>query len=550
MDAAPALIALEQLDDTLPDIRIIAPTPEADAALVKTVRQFGVMQPILVRPSGNRFEIVAGRRRVRAARDVGLTEIAALVRQLTDAEAIQAQVIENKQRELLHPIDIWRATTTMLAAGVSLKDASLALGLDERQAKRNERLAQLHPDLLALAEREMPEAGELKAIAAAPPERQAEALKVRHAIVGDTVNWHLIAHACRQVSIAQGLAIFDVARSGVVFEEDWFAEPGSPEQFITHDIAGFLKAQRAALEERVAAATKRGERLRIAEFGRTGLVLPKGWIPRYDMGSRPLKKPDGPVRFAAISEREWELGKMVEQVADPPRTPGYVAAAAAAPLRTQRAARSPQAAEPAQEPAEDLQRPPITKMGQEMIAAAKTEALAQRIRSHVPELPGLTIVALLVLAFAADNVKVHSGRFTLDGFSDIPPRLVDAAGRISLDDAEVRELAADVLARTLLVTNPVTLHGSGDAAEWIGDFLRASAALPRFDTAEFLAQLSSDELRKIARSAEISVPKKVGELRTALTGHAPAFRPTTFGAPGPKPKAQHRAHRVEEEPVA
>lgn len=73
--------------------------------LTGSVKLQGILQPILVRPIASGFEVVAGERRYKAAKAAGLLEIPATVRELTDAQALELQVIENNQREDLHPLE-------------------------------------------------------------------------------------------------------------------------------------------------------------------------------------------------------------------------------------------------------------------------------------------------------------------------------------------------------------------------------------------------------------------------------------------------------------
>ena len=73
--------------------------------LADSISKVGVLQPILVRPRGAMFSIVSGERRFRAAKRAGLTEIPAVVRTLTDAEALEIAVTENLQREDVPPLD-------------------------------------------------------------------------------------------------------------------------------------------------------------------------------------------------------------------------------------------------------------------------------------------------------------------------------------------------------------------------------------------------------------------------------------------------------------
>lgn len=79
------------------------------AELTDSVRRYGVLQPVLVRPLGGvpvtGYQLVAGERRYRAANAAGLTEIPAHVRPMTDLEVLEIQVIENLQRQDLHPLE-------------------------------------------------------------------------------------------------------------------------------------------------------------------------------------------------------------------------------------------------------------------------------------------------------------------------------------------------------------------------------------------------------------------------------------------------------------
>lgn len=76
------------------------------AELGESILRHGVLQPILVRPKGERYELVAGERRLRASRELaGLGTIPAIVRELSDKEAVEIQVVENLQRDDLHPLE-------------------------------------------------------------------------------------------------------------------------------------------------------------------------------------------------------------------------------------------------------------------------------------------------------------------------------------------------------------------------------------------------------------------------------------------------------------
>jgi ParB family transcriptional regulator, chromosome partitioning protein len=73
--------------------------------LAQSIRQYGVLQPVVVRKIMNGYEIVAGERRWRAAKLAGLSDIPALVKEYTDAEMVEIALVENIQREDLNPIE-------------------------------------------------------------------------------------------------------------------------------------------------------------------------------------------------------------------------------------------------------------------------------------------------------------------------------------------------------------------------------------------------------------------------------------------------------------
>jgi len=78
---------------------------QALAELTATIKEKGVTQPILVRHSGDGYELIAGERRWRAARQAGLKTVPALIREVTDQEALELALIENLQREDLNPME-------------------------------------------------------------------------------------------------------------------------------------------------------------------------------------------------------------------------------------------------------------------------------------------------------------------------------------------------------------------------------------------------------------------------------------------------------------
>jgi ParB/RepB/Spo0J family partition protein len=116
---------------------------EALHELAASVREHGVLQPILVRPLGqNRYQLVAGERRWRAAREAGLTTIPALVEELDDDTSLEISIIENLQREDLSPLEEAAMYDRMVREhGYSIRKLAEKLGKDKGYLENRLRLA-------------------------------------------------------------------------------------------------------------------------------------------------------------------------------------------------------------------------------------------------------------------------------------------------------------------------------------------------------------------------------------------------------------------------
>ncbi len=79
--------------------------PERLGDLVESVRRHGVLQPLMVRARDNHYELIAGERRLRAAREAGLLEVPASIREVSDEQSLELALVENLQREDLNPIE-------------------------------------------------------------------------------------------------------------------------------------------------------------------------------------------------------------------------------------------------------------------------------------------------------------------------------------------------------------------------------------------------------------------------------------------------------------
>jgi ParB family chromosome partitioning protein len=94
--------------------------------LVTTVKEHGVLEPLLVRPTqkANQYELVAGGRRYRAAQRADLTEVPVIVLSLTDSQALEVALIENLQREDLNPLEETLGILNLLAIKLSIRQSS------------------------------------------------------------------------------------------------------------------------------------------------------------------------------------------------------------------------------------------------------------------------------------------------------------------------------------------------------------------------------------------------------------------------------------------
>jgi ParB family chromosome partitioning protein len=101
--------------------------PSAMQALVESVKKDGILQPILARPVGDKYELVAGERRYRAAQSAGLTDIPVVVREMSDSEAVRFALMENLQREDLNPVEETEGILELLAITLELPTAEVTL---------------------------------------------------------------------------------------------------------------------------------------------------------------------------------------------------------------------------------------------------------------------------------------------------------------------------------------------------------------------------------------------------------------------------------------
>jgi ParB family transcriptional regulator, chromosome partitioning protein len=149
--------------------------PEELAELTASIKESGVIQPIMVRRKGDGiYELIAGERRWRASKDAGLTIIPAVVKNCTDQEALLLALVENLQREDLNPMETARAYSRMMKEfGLTQEAVATKVGRDRSSVANFIRLTHLHPDLQVLVEDGTLTTGHAKALLSLPtPEAQ------------------------------------------------------------------------------------------------------------------------------------------------------------------------------------------------------------------------------------------------------------------------------------------------------------------------------------------------------------------------------------------
>ena len=122
--------------------------PEALAELIHSIKEFGVLQPIVVRPRQDDFELIMGERRFRAAKEAGLTAIPAVIRDTTDENMLRDALLENLHRADLNPLEEASAYKQLLEDfGITQEQLADRLGRSRPQITNTLRLLRLPMDV-------------------------------------------------------------------------------------------------------------------------------------------------------------------------------------------------------------------------------------------------------------------------------------------------------------------------------------------------------------------------------------------------------------------
>lgn len=141
------------------------------AELTDSIKQNGILQPLLVRRSGDHYEIVAGERRYQAARAAGLTEVPVVIREISDEDVFKLALIENLQRSDLTPLEEARGYRQLIKdKGLTQEELAKILSKSRSAITNTIRLLDLPKEVQELVDEGNLSAGHARAILAVPSE--------------------------------------------------------------------------------------------------------------------------------------------------------------------------------------------------------------------------------------------------------------------------------------------------------------------------------------------------------------------------------------------
>lgn len=229
------------------------------ADLVTSIRALGVLQPLLVRPSGDGFEVVAGQRRLNACRilaeDGDIDPIPCLVMaQGDDATALEASLAENLERLPMDEVDQYKAFAQLVKEGRSAEDIATTFGITTRMVAQRLALGRLHAPILTAYRKGNIHARDIRNLTMATPKQQ----KAWWALVKDEDGYAPTGQRLKDwlfggAHIPTANALFDVEQSGLAVVSDLFGDDAC-----FADSEAFWPLQNAAIAERVEAYRAEG----------------------------------------------------------------------------------------------------------------------------------------------------------------------------------------------------------------------------------------------------------------------------------------------------
>lgn len=192
---------------------------DAILSLAESIRQHGVLQPILVRPlpTGG-YQIVAGERRWRAARMVGLSEVPVLIKELSDFETMQVALIENLQREDLNPIEEAQGYEKLMSKySMTQEQVAEAMGKSRPAIANSLRLLKLDDETQKMVKDGDLSAGHAKALAGI------DDIRLRQELAKKTVSDRLSVRQLEKI-ISMGEKRLKRSKTSIQYENTYAAE--------------------------------------------------------------------------------------------------------------------------------------------------------------------------------------------------------------------------------------------------------------------------------------------------------------------------------------
>jgi ParB family chromosome partitioning protein len=472
-------------------------SPQADALLLATIKAIGVVEPLIVFTEvdgGNGFVIDQGHRRARQAIAAGLEEVAVLVVPRAEDGGAMRSLATSITHEQLNPVDLWRAIERLIALNWTEESIAIALAQSVRQVKKLRLLANVLPAMLdAMAKGDMPNEQQLRTIAAASLDEQKEVWKANKPSKGDPqVSWWSVANALTKKRMYARDASFgdELAQAyGINWVEDLFA-PADQDSRYTTDVEAFLGAQQEWMTQNL---PKKGVIAEVSNYGEVKLP------PKAERVYGTPKKSD---HTALYLDREGKV-KTVHFRMPEAKKKGKAADAGG----DDEAIVMPKT------------RPDVTRKGIEMIGDLRTDALHEAL-SRAP-IEDDMLLALLVLAFAGQNVRVDSGADGEYGYGGRFPRhaatLFDAEGKFAVDTDTLRIAARGVLIDALSCREGMSK--SGIVALVAGTAIGADSFLANMGTEDFLSCVSRPALESSCVDTPVLPRARVKDTRAALVEH-------------------------------
>lgn len=469
-------------------------SPQADALLLATIKAIGVVEPLIVfaeADGGNGFVIDQGHRRAKQAITAGLEEIAVLVVPRAQDGGAMRSLATSITHEQLNPVDLWRAIERLVALNWTEESIAIALAQSVRQVRKLRLLANVLPAMLdAMAKGDMPNEQQLRIIAAASLEEQKDVWKANKPSRGDRqVSWWSVANGLtKRRMYARDASFGDELREayGIAWVEDLFA-PADQDSRYTTDVDAFLGAQQEWMTQNL---PKKGV-----------ITEPNGY---------------GEVKLPPKAERVYGTPKKSDHAAMYLDREGKVKTVH---FRLPEVRKKDTATEDAEAVVMPKSRPDVTRKGIEMIGDLRTDALHEAL-SRAP-IKDDTLLALLVLAFAGQNVRVDSGAGGDHGYGRRMPRhaatLFDAEGRFSFDADTLRIAARGVLVDALSCREGTSK--SGVPALVAGGAIGADGFLANMGNEDFLSCLSRQALESSCADTPVLPRARVKDTRAALVEH-------------------------------